>query len=168
MHAPYRQTGRTCTKQQEPVSTLWGLKKVPTSTRNIKSICLLLMNSLRLATFLQDAISGTAPSSHNAAVCIRCILLALRDLHAAKFAHTDIRWPNVIKCSNEAFRLIDLETAVILRFKWNVRHHGLHRVGCRNDTLTQGRYTADSDLALKGHLLTEPGLPPLEESGLRS
>ena len=42
---------------------------------------------------------------------IRCILLALRDLHAAKFAHTDIRWSNVIECSNETFRLIDLETA---------------------------------------------------------
>ncbi|KAL3157970.1 hypothetical protein ABBQ32_012371 [Trebouxia sp. C0010 RCD-2024] len=96
---------------------------------------------------------------------IRCILLALRDLHAAKFAHTDIRWPNVIKCSNETFRLIDLETAVILGCKWNLRQHGAHRVGWRNDTLTRGRYTAGSDLALVGQLLTEPGLPPVGESG---
>ena len=28
---------------------------------------------------------------------IRCILLALRDVQAAEFAHTHIRWPNVIK-----------------------------------------------------------------------
>ncbi|DBA81812.1 TPA: hypothetical protein ACH3X1_007537 [Trebouxia sp. C0004] len=96
---------------------------------------------------------------------IRCILFALRDLHAAKFAHTDIRWPNVIKCNNETFRLIDLETAVILGCKWSVRQHGPHRVGWRNNTLTQGRYTAGSDLALVGQLLTEPGLPPLGESG---
>ena len=96
---------------------------------------------------------------------IRCILLALRDLHAAKFAHTDIRWPNVIKCSNETFRLIDLETAVILGCKWSVRQHGPHRMGWRNDTLTRGRYTAGSDLALVGQLLTEPGLPPLGECG---
>ncbi len=96
---------------------------------------------------------------------IRCILFALRDLHAAKFAHTDIRWPNVIKCSNETFRLIDLETAVILGCKWSVRQHGPHRVGWRNNTLTRGRYTAGSDLALVGQLLTEPGLPPLGESG---
>ena len=96
---------------------------------------------------------------------IRCILLALRDLHAAKFAHTDVRWPNVIKCSNETFRLIDLETAVILGCKWNLRQHGAHRVGWKNDTLTGGRYTAGSDLALVGQLLTEPGLPPLGESG---
>ena len=96
---------------------------------------------------------------------IRCILLALRDLHAAKFAHTDIRWPNVIRCSNKTFRLIDLETAVILGCKGNVRQHGPHRVGWRNDTLTRGRYTAGSDLALVGQLLTEPGLPPLGECG---
>ena len=71
----------------------------------------------------------------------------------------------MIKCSNEAFRLIDLETAVILRFKWNVRQHGPHRVGCRDDTLTQGRYTAGSELALVGQLLTEPGLLLLGEPG---
>ena len=48
---------------------------------------------------------------------IRCILLALKDLHAAKFAPTDIQWPNVIKCSNDAFCLIDLKTAVRLGCK---------------------------------------------------
>ena len=96
---------------------------------------------------------------------IGCIQLALRDLHAAKFAQTDIRWPNVIKCSNETFRLIDLESSVILGCKWSARQHGLHRVGLRNNTLTRGRYTAGSDLALVGQLLTEPGLPPLGESG---
>ena len=48
---------------------------------------------------------------------IRCIMLALKDLHAANFAHTDIRWPNVIKCSNNGFCLIDLETAVELGCK---------------------------------------------------
>ena len=31
--------------------------------------------------------------------------------------HTDIRWPNVIKCSNDAFCLIDLETVVKLGYK---------------------------------------------------
>ncbi|KAL3155882.1 hypothetical protein ABBQ32_012882 [Trebouxia sp. C0010 RCD-2024] len=40
---------------------------------------------------------------------IRCTLLALKDMHAAAFAHTDIRWPNVIKCSNTVFCLIDLQ-----------------------------------------------------------
>ena len=98
---------------------------------------------------------------------IRCILLALRDLHAAKFAHTDIRWSNVIECSNETFRLIDLETAVVLGCKWNVRLHGPHRMGWRKNTLTRGRYTAASDLGLVGQLLTEPGLPLLGEVGSR-
>ena len=98
---------------------------------------------------------------------IRCILLALRDLHAAEFAHTDIRWPNIIECSNETFRLIDLETAVVLGCKWSVRLHGPHRMGWRNNTLTRGRYTAASDLGLVGQLLTEPGLPPLGEFGSR-
>ena len=98
---------------------------------------------------------------------IRCILLALRDLHAAEFAHTDIRWPNIIECSNETFRLIDLETAVVLGCKWSVRLHGPHRVGWRSNTLTRGRYTAASDLGLVGQLLTEPGLPPLGELGSR-
>ena len=96
---------------------------------------------------------------------IRCVLLALRDLHAAEFAHTDIRWPNIIECSNETFRLIDLETAVVLGCKWSVRLHGPHRIGWRNNTLTRGRYTAASDLGLVGQLLTEPGLPPLGEFG---
>ena len=96
---------------------------------------------------------------------IRCILLALKDLHAATFAHTDIRWPNVIKCSNTMFCLIDLETAVKLGCKWNITKHGPHRNGWTENTLTRGRYTAESDLALVGQLLTEPGLPPLGELG---
>ena len=91
---------------------------------------------------------------------IRFILLALRDPHAA--SHTDISWPDVIKCSNETFCLINLETAMILGCKWSVRQH---RVSWTNDTLTQGRSAAGSDLALAGQLLTEPGLPPLGESG---
>ena len=96
---------------------------------------------------------------------IRCILLALKDLHAATFAHTDIRWPNVIKCSNTMFCLIDLETAVKLGCKWNMTKHGPHRNAWTENTLTRGRYTAESDLALVGQLLTEPGLPPLGELG---
>lgn len=96
---------------------------------------------------------------------IRCVLLALVDLHTANFAHTDIRWPNVIKCSNDAFCLIDLETAVELGCKWNVKYHGPHCIGWRNNILTRGRYTAESDLALVGQLLTDPELPPLGESG---
>ncbi|KAL3154317.1 hypothetical protein ABBQ32_013801 [Trebouxia sp. C0010 RCD-2024] len=96
---------------------------------------------------------------------IRCILLALKDLHAAAFAHTDIRWPNVIKCSNTVFCLIDLETAVKLGCKWNIRKHGPHRNAWTGNTLTRGRYTAESDLALVGQLLTEPELPPLGELG---
>ncbi len=96
---------------------------------------------------------------------IRCVLLALQDLHAASFAHTDIWWPNVIKCSSDAFYLIDLETAVKLGCTWSVRAHGPHRNAWTENTLTRGRYTAESDLALVGQLLTEPGLPPLGESG---
>lgn len=96
---------------------------------------------------------------------IRCILLALKDLHAAAFAHTDIRWPNVIKCSNSVFCLIDLETAVKLGCKWNATKHGPHRNAWTENTLTRGRYTAESDLALVGQLLIEPGLPPLGELG---
>ena len=41
---------------------------------------------------------------------IRCILLALKDLHAATFAHTNIWWPNVMKCRNTMVCLGDLET----------------------------------------------------------
>ena len=43
---------------------------------------------------------------------IRCILLALKDLHGATFANTNIWWPNVMKCSNTMFCMIDLGTAV--------------------------------------------------------
>ena len=96
---------------------------------------------------------------------IRCIMLALKDLHAAGFAHTDIRWPNVIKCSDTEFRLIDLETAVKLDCKWNIEKHGPHRNAWTGNTLVRGRYTVASDLELVGQLLTEPGLPPLGESG---
>ena len=96
---------------------------------------------------------------------IMCILLALKDLHAATFAHTDVRWSNVIKCSNAMFCLIDLETAVKLGCKWNITKHGPHRKAWTENTLTRGRYTAESDLALVGQLLTEPGLPPLDELG---
>ena len=61
------------------------------------------------------------------------------------------------------FGLIDLETAVKLGCKWNVRKHGPYRNAWTENTLTRGRYTAESDLALVGQLLTEPGLPPLGE-----
>lgn len=63
------------------------------------------------------------------------------------------------------FCLIDLETAVKLGCKWNVTKHGPHRNAWTESTLTRGRYTAESDLALVGQLLTEPGLPPLGELG---
>lgn len=51
--------------------------------------------------YLQDTVSSTAPGSHQ--MCIACP----ERLHAAQFAHTNIRWPNVIHCSSETFCLID-------------------------------------------------------------
>ena len=96
---------------------------------------------------------------------IRCILLALQDLHAASFAHTDICWPNVIKCSKDSFYLIDLEMAVKLDCTWSIGEHGPRRKAWPENTLTRGRYAAESDLGLVGQLLMEPGLPSLGESG---
>ena len=114
---------------------------------------------------LSGSVSTRITSLAQLQAAIRCILLALKDLHAASFAHTDIRWPNVIKCSDDAFCLIDLETAVKLGCKGNIGKHGPHRNAWTENTLTGGRYTAESDLQLVGQLLTEPGLPPLGESG---
>ncbi len=111
------------------------------------------------------AVSTRITSLAQLQAAIRCILLALQDLHAASFAHTDIWWPNVIKCSKDLFYLIDLEMAVKLGCTWSVREHGPHRNAWTDNTLARGRYTAESDLALVGRLLTEPGLPPLGESG---
>ena len=91
---------------------------------------------------------------------IRCILLALQDLHAASFAHTDIWWPNVIKCSKDLFYLIDLEMAVKLGCTWSVREHGPHL-----DAWTTLWSEAGTQQSRVGRLLTEPGLPPLGESG---
>ena len=96
---------------------------------------------------------------------IRCILLALKDLHAVNFAHTDIRWPNVIKCSNSAFCLIDLETAVDLDCKWSDAKHGPRRICWPDRILTRGKYTEKSDLMLVGQMLKQPELPSLDESG---
>ena len=96
---------------------------------------------------------------------IRCVLLALKDLQAAKFAHTDIRWPNVIKCSNNAFCLIDLETAVELGCKWDDAKHGPKRICWPDKILTRGKYTEKSDLMLVGQMLEQPELPSLDESG---
>ena len=47
----------------------------------------------------------------------------------------------------------------------DIGKHGPHHNAWTENTLTRGRYTAESDLALVGHLLTEPGLPPLGELG---
>ena len=96
---------------------------------------------------------------------IRCTLLALKGLHAANFAHTDIRWPNVIKCSNNTFCLIDLETAVELGCKWSVAKHGPRRICWPEKILTRGKYTEKSDLMLVGQMLKQPELPSLNESG---
>ena len=71
----------------------------------------------------------------------------------------------MIKCSNDAFCLTDLETAVKLDCKWDVGKYEPHRKAWTGNTLTKGRYTAESDLGLVGHMLTEPGLPPLGEAG---
>ena len=94
---------------------------------------------------------------------IRCVLLALKDLHAANFAHTDIRWPHVIKCSNNAFCLIDLEAAVELGCKWNDAKHGPRRICWPDKILTRGKYTERSDLMLVGQMLKQPELPSLDE-----
>ena len=97
---------------------------------------------------------------------IKGVLLALKDLHVAKFAHTDIRWPNVIKCSNNAFCLIDLETAVKLGCKWNDAKRGPKRICWPDEILTRGKHTAKSDLMLVGQMLKQPELPSLDESGV--
>ena len=96
---------------------------------------------------------------------IKGVLLALKDLHAAKFAHTDTRWPNVINCSNNAFCLIDLETAVEMGCKWNDAKHGPKRICWPDEILTRGKYTAKSDLMLGRQMLKQPELPSLDESG---
>ena len=111
------------------------------------------------------AVSTRISSLAQLQAAIRCILLALQVLHAASFAHTDIWWPNVIRCSKDSFYLIDLETSVKLGCTWSAGEHGAHRNAWTENTLTRGRYTAESDLALVGQLLTEPGLPPLGETG---
>ena len=95
---------------------------------------------------------------------IRCVLLGLKDLHAARFAHTDIWWPNVIKCNGDAYCLIDLAIAVRLNCTWSIREHGPHHHAWTESTLTEG-YTAESDLTLVGQLLTERDLPAIGESG---
>ncbi len=65
------------------------------------------------------AVSTRVSSLTQLQAAIRCVLLALQDLHAASFAHTDIWWPNVIKCSCDAYYLIDLEMAVKLDCTWS-------------------------------------------------
>lgn len=92
---------------------------------------------------------------------VRCMLLALENLHAAKFANTDIRCD---KCSHNAFCLTDLETAVGLGCKWDVSRHDPRRVSWSQITLTDDRYTAESDMGLEGQLLTHPALRALEQS----
>ena len=38
----------------------------------------------------------------------------MQAIHAARFGHADLRWPNIIKLTRGAFRVIDLELAVPL------------------------------------------------------
>ena len=112
-----------------------------------------------------DNIPARITSLAQLQAAIRCILLALKDLHAANFAHTDIRWPNVIKCSNNAFCLIDLETAVELGCTWSDAKHGPRRSCWPDNILTRGKYTEKSDLMLVGQMLKQPELPCLDETG---
>ena len=49
--------------------------------------------------------------------------------------------------------------------KWDVSRHGHKRVSWSQTTLTDDRYTAESDLDLVEQLLTDPELPALEQSG---
>ncbi|DBA76279.1 TPA: hypothetical protein ACH3X1_009994 [Trebouxia sp. C0004] len=78
-------------------------------------------------------------------VAIRCVLLALQELRAANFAHTDVWWPDVIKCNN-AFCLTDLETAVELGCKWSDAKHAPKHICWPDKILTRGKYTEKSDL----------------------
>ena len=112
-----------------------------------------------------DNIPARTTSLAQLQAAIRCILLALKDLHSANFAHTDIRWPTVIKCSSSAFCLIDLETAVELGCKWSGAKHGPRRICWPGKILTRGKYTEKSDLMLVGQMLRQPELPSLDESG---
>ena len=51
---------------------------------------------------------------------------------AANFAHTDVRWPNVINCSNDTFCLIELETAVGMQVEFETAWPAPRGMGKQN------------------------------------
>lgn len=72
---------------------------------------------------------------------------------------------SVIKCSDDAFCLMGLEMVVQLGCKWDTRKHGSHLNARSENSLTRGKYTAESNLALMEQLMTEPGLLRLGDFG---
>jgi serine/threonine protein kinase len=43
---------------------------------------------------------------------IRCVLLALEGLHKIGYAHRDIRWPNILRVTDQNWILIDFENSI--------------------------------------------------------
>ena len=76
----------------------------------------------------------------------------------------NVSLPTTCSCSLLCFLGLSASFAQCMLI-WNVTKHGPKRNAWTENTLTRGRYTAESDLALAGQLLTEPGLPPLSELG---
>ncbi|DBA89100.1 TPA: hypothetical protein ACH3X1_016273 [Trebouxia sp. C0004] len=94
---------------------------------------------------------------------IRCILRALVVLHQAGFAHTDLRWENIILQRAGIWVLIDLEFACVLDTLPFTPNRHVRKV---RPELYEKPWAAVCDVILVGDLMDACHVPDLDGQGI--
>ncbi|DBA92345.1 TPA: hypothetical protein ACH3X1_003074 [Trebouxia sp. C0004] len=94
---------------------------------------------------------------------IRCILHALEVLHQAGFAHTDLRWENIILLHACQWVLIDLEFACVLNSVPFTPEGHARKV---RSELYEQPWSESCDFILVGDLIEACGVPDLGDQGV--
>jgi hypothetical protein len=96
--------------------------------------------------------SGPPTSEHELAAAVRCILHALQCLHSNGWGHGDLWWGNVMVEHAGKYRVIDLESAVLLGSKPQLATKP--RAWCDDaQALEDGVFTARSDMYMVGKMM---------------
>ncbi|KAF0453620.1 hypothetical protein F8M41_001711 [Gigaspora margarita] len=101
-----------------PFNNITVLTDIYENTKNMRNIIQAVKNprivddsyKVNLAPL---GVSRKPKTEQEVKVAISCVLDALVDLHELGYVHRDVRWPNILKLTDNNWMLIDLECAGI-------------------------------------------------------
>ncbi|CAG8696600.1 11774_t:CDS:2, partial [Gigaspora margarita] len=137
-----------------PFSNITVLTDIYENTKNMRNIIQAVKNPRIVddsykVNFAPLGVSWKPKTEQEVKVAILCVLDALVDLHELGYVHRDVRWPNILKLTDNNWMLIDLECAGI--------DDGIVNFGPLEDwapeVIETKIYTKKADIYMVGRLL---------------